>query len=160
MLVLFSTAGDVAYGALAFFLIAVGLMLGYALLRLAGMLGRVSSLVKGVEQELVPVLNKAGGSIDRVNAQLDKLDVVTDSAVDAVTSIDTVLRAIAGAVKLPARKVAALTAGLVHGLAALKAERDLGAALEAARAAARERERRFAEEFRSSADEGKNAGEA
>ena len=97
----------------------VGLALGYALLRLAGVLGRVSSLVGGVEQELVPVLNKAGGSIDRVNDQLDKLDVVTDSAVDAVESIDTVLRVVAGVVKLPAQKVAAWTAGLVHGLAAL-----------------------------------------
>jgi hypothetical protein len=159
MLPLSSTAGEVAYGALAFFLIAVGVALGYALFRLAGMLSRVSSLVRGVEQELVPVLNKAGGSIDRVNAQLDKLDVVTDSAVGAVTSIDTVLRAIAGAVKLPARKVAALMAGLVHGLAALRAERDLGAAMEAARFAAKERERRFAEEFRSAPEEGKNADE-
>jgi hypothetical protein len=159
MVPLSSIAGDAAYAALAFFLAAVGVALGYALFRLAGMLRRVSLLVRGVEQELVPVLNKAGGSIDRVNAQLDKLDVVTDSAVDAVTSIDTVLRAIAGAVKLPARKVASLTAGLVHGLAALRAERDLAAAMEAARFAARERERRFAEEFRAEGEEGKNPEE-
>jgi len=159
MLLLSSTTGSVAYAALAFFLIAIGLTLGYALLRLAGVLGRVSSLVKGVEQELVPVLNKAGGSIDRVNDQLDKLDVVTDSAVDAVGSIDTVLRAIAGAVKLPAKKLAALTAGLAHGLATFKVERDFSAAMAAARFAAEERENRFAEEFRSEAEEDKNASE-
>ncbi len=158
MLALSSTAGDVAYGALAFFLIAIGLTLGYAFFRLAGVLGRVSSLVKGVEKELVPVINKAGGSIDRVNDQLDKLDVVTDSAVDAVESIDTVLRAIAGAVKLPAKKIAALTAALVHGLAAYRVEHDFAAAMAAARYAAQERENRFGEEFDSQADEGKNAG--
>jgi uncharacterized protein YoxC len=158
-MLLSSTAGSIAYAALAFFLIAVGLTLGYSLLRLAGVFGRVSSLVKGVEQELVPVLNKAGGSIDRVNGQLDKLDVVTDSAVDAVGSIDTGMRAVAGAVKLPARKIAALSAGLVHGLAAFRVERDFAAAMAAARFAAEEREDRFAEEFESAVEEEKNAGE-
>ncbi len=159
MLLLSSTAGDIASAALAFFLIAIGLTLGYAFLRLAGVLSRVSSLVKGVEQELVPVINKAGGSIDRVNDQLDKLDLVTDSAVGAVESIDSVMRAIAGAVKLPAKKLAALTAGLVHGLAAFRVDRDFAAAMAAARFAAQERESRFGEEFHSEAEEGKNASE-
>ena len=136
MLLLSSTAGRIAYWALAFFLIAIGLTLGYAFLRLAGVFGRVSSLVKGLEDELVPVLNKAGGSIYRVNCQLDKLDVVTDSAVDAVGSIDTGVRAIAGAVKLPAKKIAAVSAGLVHGLATFKVERDFASAMAAARFAA------------------------
>ena len=158
-MLLSSTTGSIAYAALAFFLIAIGLTLGYAFLRLAGVLGRVSSLVKGVEQELVPVINKAGGSIDRVNGQLDKRDVVTDSAVDAVGSIDTGIRAVAGAVKLPAKKLAALTAGLAHGLATFKVERDFSAAMAAARFAAEERENRFAEEFRSEAEEDKNASE-
>ena len=146
MLLLSSTVDSIAYAALAFFLIAIGLTLGYAFLRLAGVFGRVSSLVKGVEQELVPVINKAGGSIDRVNDQLDKLDVVTDSAVDAVGSIDTVLRA-------------ALTAGLVHGLATFKVERDFAAAMAAARFAAEERENRFSEEFRAEADAEKSSSE-
>ena len=159
MLLLSSTAGDVASAALAFFLIAIGLTLGYAFLRLAGVLSRVSSLVKGVEQELVPVINKAGGSIDRVNDQLDKLDVVTDSAVGAVESIDSVMRAIAGAVKLPAKKLAALTAGLMHGLAAFKVEHDFAAAMAAARFAAQERESHFGEEFHSEAEDGKNPSE-
>jgi len=159
MLLLSSTAGSIAYWALAFFLIAIGLTLGYAFLRLAGVLGRVSSLVKGVEDELVPVLNKAGGSIDRVNGQLDKLDVVTDSAVDAVGSIDTGVRAVAGAVKLPAKKIAALSAGLVHGLATFKVERDFASAMAAARFAAQERENRFAEEYRSEGEEESDASE-
>jgi uncharacterized protein YoxC len=159
MLPLSSAAAAIAYLALSFFLVAVGLALGYALFRLGGMLGRASSLIGGVEQELVPVINKAGGSIDRVNDQLDKLDVVTDSAVDAVESVDTVLRAIAGVVKLPAQKLAAWTAGLLHGLTALRVERDLSAAMAAARFAARERERSFGEEFETEADEGKNESE-
>ncbi len=159
MLPLSSTAGDIAYWALAFFLVAVGLALGYALLRLAGVFRRVSSLVGGVEQELVPVLNKAGGSIDRVNDQLDKLDTVTDSAVDAVESIDSLLRSVAGAVKLPAQKVASWTSALVHGLSALRADRDVSSAVSAAKFAAEERERSFEEEFASGAGEGKDEAE-
>ena len=159
MLLLSSTAGAIAYIALSFFLVAVGLTLGYALFRLGGVFGRTSSLIGGVEQELVPVLNKAGGSIDRVNDQLDKLDVVTDSAVDAVGSIDTGVRAVAGAVKLPAKKIAALSAGLVHGLATFKVERDFASAMAAARFAAQERENRFAEEYRSEGEEESDASE-
>lgn len=159
MLLLSSTAGSVAYAALAFFLIVIGLTLGYAFLRLAGVFDRVSSLVKGVEQELVPVINKAGGSIDRVNDQLDKLDIVTDSAVDAVGSVDTVMRAVAGAVKLPARKIAAFAAAVAHAFATYKVEHDFAAAMAAARFAAEEREDRFAEEFDSRAEEEKNPSE-
>jgi hypothetical protein len=58
---------DVAYASLSVFLLAVGLGLGYAFLRLAGTLGRLSSLIKGTEQELIPILNKVGGSLDRVH---------------------------------------------------------------------------------------------
>ena len=159
MLLLSSTTSSIAYAALAFFLIVVGLTLGYAFFRLAGVFERTSSLVKGVEQELVPVINKAGGSIDRVNVELDKLDIVTDSAVDAVESIDSGLRAVAGAVKLPARKLAALLAALAHGFATYKVEHDFAAAMAAARFAAEERENRFSEEFRSEAEAEKNASE-
>jgi uncharacterized protein YoxC len=156
MLPLSSTAGDIAYIALAFFLAIVGVGLGYALLRLAGVFNRFSSLVGGVEQELVPMLNKAGGSIDRVNDQLDKLDVITDSAVDAVESVDTIVRTVAAIVKLPAQKLAGWTAGLLHGLAALRVDRDLSSAMDAARFAAEERERSFEEEFASADDGEKN----
>ena len=45
---------------------------------------RLSSLLRSSERELIPVISKVGGSVDRVNAQLDKLDPATDSAVDAV----------------------------------------------------------------------------
>src|SRR5919107_1476397 len=86
------------WAALAFFLVAVGLGLGYAFFRLGETLKRLSSLIRGTERELLPVITKVGGSVDRVNGQLDKLDVVTDSAVDAVDSVDTAVRAASFAV--------------------------------------------------------------
>ena len=76
--------GNVAYVALAVFLVAVGLGLGWAFFRLAATFDRLSSLIRGTEREVLPVINKVGGSVDRVNAQLDKLDQVTDSAAEAV----------------------------------------------------------------------------
>jgi membrane-bound lytic murein transglycosylase B len=33
------------------------------------------------------VIGKVGGSVDRVNGQLDKVDRITDSAVDAAESV-------------------------------------------------------------------------
>ena len=78
------SAGDIAYLALAVFLVVVGLALGWAFLRVAVTLDRLSSFIRGTEREVLPVINKVGGSVDRVNAQLDKLDHVTDSATDAV----------------------------------------------------------------------------
>src|SRR5450432_4800449 len=93
--------GNVAYVALAVFLVAVGLGLGWAFLRLAVTLDRLSSLIRGAEQEVLPVINKVGGSVDRVNAQLDKLDQATDSAVDAVGAVDEAVRAVSFAVKRP-----------------------------------------------------------
>jgi hypothetical protein len=79
--------GDLAYLALAFFLIAAGVGLGWAFLRLAVTFDRLSSLIRGAEREVLPVVNKVGGTVDRVNAQLDKLDPATDSAVDAVVAV-------------------------------------------------------------------------
>ena len=87
MLVAFSPS-DAAYLALAVFLVAAGLGLGYALLRLGGTFGRLSAFIRGTERELLPVISKVGDSVDRVNTQLDKLEQATDSAVDAVEAVD------------------------------------------------------------------------
>ena len=142
------SAGDVAYLALAIFLIAVGLGLGWAFFRLAGTLDRVSSFIRGTERELLPVISKVGGSVDRVNAQLDKLDPATDSAVDAVEAVDEAVRAASFAVKRPVQKLAGLTTGVSHGWASFRARRDWRAAVEVAREAAGRREADLEEELR------------
>ena len=55
----------------------------------------------------MPVINKTGGTVDRVNHQLDKLDAATDSAVDAVEAVDEAVRAVSFAVKRPVKKSSA-----------------------------------------------------
>jgi uncharacterized protein YoxC len=139
---------DLAYLALSIFLIAVGLALAYAFLRLGGTLARLSALIKGAEQEVLPVINKVGGSVDRVNIQLDKVDTMSDSAVDAVDSVDTAIRAVSLAITRPVQKVSGFAAGLSYGAADLRAHRDWRGAVEAGKAAAARREQELAEELR------------
>lgn len=147
-MVLAFTSGDLAYLALAVFLVAVGVGLGWAFLRLAVTFDRLSSLIRGAENEVLPVINKVGGSVDRVNAQLDKLDTATDSAVDAVEAVDEAVRTVSFAVKRPVQKLAGLSAGVSHGWASFKSRRSWRDAVDEGKTAAARRERDLAEELK------------
>ena len=151
MIVAFSF-GDLASLALAIFLIAAGIGLGWAFLRLAVTFDRLSSLIRGAEREVLPVINKVGGSVDRVNQQLDKLDTATDSAVDAVVAVDEAVRSISYAVKTPVQKLAGLSAGVSHGWASLRTRRNWREAVDEGKAAAARRERDLAEELKAHGD--------
>ena len=142
------SAGDAAYYALAVFLVAVGLGLGYMFLRLAGTFARLSSFIQGTEREVLPVISKVGVSVDKVNGQLDKVDQVTDSAVDMADSADTAVRAVSMAIARPVQKLSGLAAGISHGISELKARRDFGAAVRVGKDAAARREHDLADELR------------
>jgi uncharacterized protein YoxC len=144
--------GDLASLALAIFLVAAGIGLGWAFLRLAVTFDRLSSLIRGAEREVLPVINKVGGSVDRVNAQLDKLDTATDSAVDAVVAVDEAVRSVSYAVKTPVQKLAGLSAGVSHGWASLRTRRNWREAVDEAKAAAARRERDLDEELKAHGD--------
>ncbi|MSO57630.1 MAG: DUF948 domain-containing protein [Thermoleophilia bacterium] len=141
-------AGEAASIALAAFLVLLGLAAGFALYRLGRLFDRVSSLIRGTERELLPVLQKGGATVDRVNWQLDKLDTVTDSAVGMADSADTAVRAVSTAIAKPVEKVSGLAAGLAHGISSLIATHDLREAFEAAKEAARQREQDLADDLR------------
>ena len=149
MTVLASTSGDVLNYALAAFFVAGGVALAYMLLRLGGTFGRLSSFVRGTERDLLPVIVKAGGTVDRVNDQLDKLDTVTDSAVSMADSADTAVRAVSTAITTPVKKVTGFAAGISHGIAAFRARRDVGDAFDVAKEAAARCEDELDEELRS-----------
>jgi hypothetical protein len=148
MTLLASTAGDVARYALAAFLLLSGLGLAYMLFQLGGTFSRLSSFIRGTERELLPVVNKTGGTVDRVNLQLDKMDRVTDSAVDMAESADTAVRAVSMAIQKPVTLVSGLAAGLTHGASKLKATRDVKEAVRVGKEAAARREADLAEELR------------
>ncbi|MFN8222446.1 MAG: hypothetical protein U0R50_04265 [Gaiellales bacterium] len=143
-----STAGDAAYWGLAAFLVLLGLGSAFALVKLGRLFDKVSSFIAGTERDLLPVIIKGGGTVDRVNYQLDKLDTVTDSAVGMADSADTAVRAVSTAISKPVEKVSGLAAGVAHGVSAFKQSRSASDALAAAKDAARRRERDLAEDLR------------
>jgi uncharacterized protein YoxC len=149
MVIAFST-GDVADLALAVFLVVVGLGLGWAFLRLAVTFDRLSSLIRGAEREVLPVIEKVGGSVDRVNTQLDKLDTATTSAVDAVEAVDEAVRTVSFAVKRPVQKLTGLSAGVSHGWASLKTRHRWRDAVDEGKRAAARRETDLEEELKAS----------
>jgi hypothetical protein len=153
MYVLASTPSDVLDYALSAFFVASGAGLAYMLIRMGGTFARLSSFIKGSERDLLPVIVKAGGTVDRVNDQLDKLDSVTDSAVAMADNADTAVRAVSTAITTPVKKVSGLAAAVSHGFSAFRARRDPSEAVRVAKDAAARRESELDEELR-------NAGKA
>jgi hypothetical protein len=146
-------AGDVLDYALSAFFVATGAGLLYLFIRMGGTFARLSSFIKGAERDALPVVVKAGGTVDRVNDQIDKLDTVTDSAVAMADSADTAVRAVSTAITTPVKKVSGLAAGVSHGVSAFRSRRDAGEAMRVAKDAAARRESELDEELR-------NAGQA
>jgi hypothetical protein len=142
------SAGDAAYWGLAIFLVLVGVGSLFALFKLGQLFDKVSSLVTGSERDVLPVVVKTGGTVDRVNYQLDKLDTVTDSAVSMADSADTAVRAVSTAITKPVEKVSGVTAGIAHGFASLRRTKNVSEAMDAAKEAARRREKDLAEDLR------------
>ena len=142
------SAGDAAYWGLAIFLVAIGLASAFMLLRLGQAFERLSSFIKGTERDLLPVIVKTGGTVDRVNYELDKLDTVTDSAVSMADSADTAVRAISTAITTPVEKVSGLAAGLSHGFSQFRKSKNFGEAKTAAQDAARQREADLKDDLR------------
>jgi hypothetical protein len=146
--VLAVSGGDVAYWGLAVFLVALGLGSLFMLFKLGQLFGHISSFIKGTERDLLPVIVKTGGTVDRVNYQLDKADAVTDSAVSMADSADTAVRAVSYAIAKPVEKVSGLAAGIAHGFSALRKTHNVGDAMADAKDAARQREADLAEDLR------------
>ncbi len=121
--VLAVSGGDVAYWGLAVFLVALGLGSLFMLFKLGQLFGNISSFIRGTERDLLPVIVKAGGTVDRVNYQLDKADAVTDSAVSMADSADTAVRAVSYAIAKPVEKVSGFAAGIAHGFSSLRKTR-------------------------------------
>jgi uncharacterized protein YoxC len=153
MLVAAFTWEDLWRLSLAIFLLAIGLSFAYVMVRLAGTVDRLSSFIRGAEQEILPVINKVGGSVDRINVQLDKVDQITDSAVDAADSADTAVRAVSMAITRPVQKVSGLAAALSYGVSDFKAKRDWKHAVQAGKEAAARREQELIEELHEAGDE-------
>ena len=141
------TWGDLADLALAVFLFAAGAGLAWMFLTLGGTFSRASTFIRKTERELLPVISKVGGTIDRVNDQLDKVDQMTDSAVDAVAAVDGAVRTVSNAISKPVQKLSGLVTGVSHGASSLRTRREWGSAVRIGKRAAARREEDLADEL-------------
>jgi hypothetical protein len=142
-----STSDDVVNYALAVFLLLAGLTLGYALYKLALVFQRTASFIRSSEREVMPVIHSAGGTVDRVNAQLDKIDPATASAVDAVEAVDEAVRAVSFVVKKPIEKLVGFTAGVSYGWDSFWKTHSFKEARKTAKEAAARREADFEDDL-------------
>src|SRR5438105_14013023 len=147
------SAGDVASIALAVFLVLAGLGVAFVCLKLGGTLQRLSAFIKGAQDEVLPVVSKVGTTVDHVNAQMEKVDRITDSAVDAADSVDTAVRAVSMAVTRPVEIVSGVAAGVSYGAADFRTKRSWRHAVEAGKAAAARREQELADELGEAGEE-------
>ena len=147
------TSSDLVDVALTIFLILVGLGIAWVCLSLGGTLQRLSAFIRGTQDEVLPVISKVGTTVDHVNTQMEKVDRITDSAVDAADSADTAVRAVSMAVTRPVQKVSGLAAGITHGIADFKVHRSFRHATDAAKGASEAREQELEEELRAAGRE-------
>jgi predicted PurR-regulated permease PerM len=141
------TTGQALDVVLAVFLVVVGLAIGYAFWKLGVLLSQLRRTVRNTEREVLPVIGKTGGTIDRVNSQLDKLDVMTDSAVEALSAIDRAVRAVSALITAPVQALAGLATAIRHGVSSFVTHRDMDEAVQTAKDAAQRRMNDLAEEL-------------
>jgi uncharacterized protein YoxC len=126
-----STPTIVLSYAAAFFFVVVAIAAAYALFKAGRTLERVDKVLDDVDTEAVPLMKKAGTTLDGVNANLGNVDQITKDVADITDKIDTMANAVEGAVSTPARKAAAFSAG-VQGAVSSFMRREKGAAEPAA----------------------------
>jgi len=116
--------GNVLDGALAFFLVIVGVGIGYVCLRLGGVLGRTSTSVRELTDEVVPILTRAQTTVDGINLELSRVDEIMVSAVNATKGAESAVGTIQKTVSAPARKASGLAAALKEAAATFRARRQ------------------------------------
>lgn len=129
--VVINDAKDIMWLGLAAFLVLVGSGLAYALWRTGRVLIGVEEDLHRTIDEFIPVITKAAVSVDTVNSQLGKIDLMLDSAVDMTESLDTTVRAVSIAITEPVKKVSGIVAGAGEAVASFRDRmRDGGASRE------------------------------
>ena len=120
---------DVLKLALSIFLVVTGLGLAYLFVRMAGVFGRLGISVTRVTDEVVPILNKAQGTVDGVNLELARVDEIMQTAVGATKGAEKTVQTVSSAVTAPVRKLTGLAAGAREAVATLRARRAADAVL-------------------------------
>ena len=107
-----STPSLVLRYAAAFFFVVVAIFMAYALFKAAKALERVDKVLVDVDENGVPLMQKAGATLDGVNANLGNVDEITKDVAGITDKLDKMATSVEGAVTTPARKAAAFSAGV------------------------------------------------
>ena len=116
-LVAASTSSVVLRYAAAFFFVVVAIGMLVALLRTARVLKRVSTLLADLDIEIMPVINKAGTTVDEVNNELARVNEITQVVVNMAQKAESVVGGVENVIAKPARMIAGLVAGLSQAVA-------------------------------------------
>ena len=125
------SASEVLQYAAAFFFVVFAVAAAYALVKLGNTLGRAEKVLDDVDANAMPLLQKAGTTLDGVNANLGNVDQITKDVANITDRLDNVAGAVEGAVSKPARKAAAFSAGVQSAVSSFM-RRDQGATADAA----------------------------
>ena len=107
-----STPSLVLRYAAAFFFVLVAIFLAYALFKAAKVLERADKVLADFDENGIPLMQKAGGTLDSVNANLGNVDEITKDVAGITDKLDRMAGSVEGAVTTPARKAAAFSAGV------------------------------------------------
>ena len=121
---------DVLRGALSFFLVIVGIGIAYVCFRLGGVLRRMSMTVVRVTDEVVPILSRAQTTVDGINLELQRVDEIMVSAVNATKGAEKTVTSISNAVTAPVKKASGLAAAAKEAMATFRAKRSEGSRVE------------------------------
>jgi uncharacterized protein YoxC len=111
------SAGEIAglIAAVAFVLL-VG-VLAVPLIKLGSVFDETRKMIKGVSDETVPLLNEVTTTVTTTNAQLVKVDTITDNVVKVTTNVSALTALFAATLGSPVIKVAAFSFGVRSALA-------------------------------------------
>ncbi|MDI9598063.1 MAG: DUF948 domain-containing protein, partial [Acidobacteriota bacterium] len=80
--------------AAAFFFVLVAIAAAYALFKAGATLGRVDSVLDDVDKQAVPLMQKAGTTLDGVNANLGNVDQITQDVAEITDKIEAMASAV------------------------------------------------------------------
>jgi hypothetical protein len=116
-------AGAIMRIAIGVFFILFGVGLAFALFRLGTVFKRLSSVLANADTQIIPLLTRVGSTLDGVNSELDKVDLITGSVAGIVRTAEQTTTAVQGAVSKPIRKIAGVAAGVNAGISSFISRR-------------------------------------
>ena len=123
-----STPSIVLRYAAAFFFVVVAIFMAYALFKAAKALERVDKVLADVDENGIPLMQKAGTTLDGVNANLGNVDEITKDVAGITDKLDKMAGSMENVVTTPARKAAAFSAGVQSAVSSfMKRDRSGGA---------------------------------